>query len=122
MIIVYYSLTGNVKRMVSKLDAKNIEITNNNYNDLQVNEPFILIVPSYDEDYMIPVSNFLENNQSDNFKGVIGSGNLNFSDLYVYVAKDISNDYNVPLLYAFEYSGNENDVNKINKILEELND
>lgn len=120
MIIAYYSVTGNVRRFVKKLSLPSVEITDTNP-FITIEEPFVLIAPTYDKDMTEPLNDFIEHNKVENFKGVIGSGNLNFADLYVFTAKDIARDYKVPLLYDFEYSGTAEDIEEIHKILEALN-
>lgn len=119
MLIAYYSLTGNVSRFIDKLGEPNIEIDSVNP-FIDVDEPYIIVAPTYDIEMTEPINDFIEHNPLDLFKGVIGSGNLNFADLYVFTAKDISEEYNVPMLYAFEYSGTAEDVAEIKKLVKEL--
>ncbi len=52
--------------------------------------------------------------------GVAGGGNRNFAELFVYTAKDIARDYHVPLLYSFEFSGTDEDVETFKKVVEEI--
>jgi protein involved in ribonucleotide reduction len=52
--------------------------------------------------------------------GVAGGGNLNFADLFIFTAKDIVRDYNVPLLYSFEFSGTDEDVKNFKKVVSEI--
>lgn len=64
---------------------------------------------------------FIETGQNLTYlKGVCGSGNLNFNELYCFTAKDLAEAYNVPLLLTFEFQGNVNDVTimkeKVNEI------
>lgn len=119
MIVAYYSITGNVKRFVEKLGYPSVAIEPANPL-ITVNEPFIVIAPTYEQELTEPLEEFIEHNSAELFRGVIGSGNLNFADLYVFTAKAIAKDYRVPLLYAFEYSGTPVDVAETKKILEEL--
>jgi protein involved in ribonucleotide reduction len=51
---------------------------------------------------------------------VAGGGNINFNELYVFTAKDIAHDYNVPLLHSFEFQGNDEDVRKLKKAVDDL--
>ena len=53
-------------------------------------------------------------------KGVVGCGNINFAELYCFTAKDLSRDYNIPLLHMMEYFGNGNDLKKIKGVVESL--
>lgn len=119
MIIAYYSLTGNVRRFVNKLSLPSVEITETNP-FIELNEPYVLIAPTYDADMTEPIFDFINHNKPELFRGVIGSGQLNFAQLYVFTAKDIARDYKVPLLYDFEYSGMPEDVEAVRKIMEEI--
>lgn len=119
MLIAYLSLTGNVKRFVDKLSLPSVEITPTNP-FISVSEPYVIIAPTYDIEATEPINDFIENNPLTLCKGVIGSGNLNFADLYVFTAKDISEQYGVPMLHAFEYSGTPKDVTTVTNILGEL--
>lgn len=120
MKLVFFSLTGQTRRFVNKLDlpAYEIDATNPFY---EINEPFILIVPTYDIEVTEVVNDFIEHKSNqDNMLGVAGGGNLNFADLFVFTAKDIARDYNIPLLYSFEFSGTDEDVKKFKKVVSEI--
>lgn len=119
MLVAYYSLTGNVKRFIEKLGLPSVEIDSNNP-FITVDEPYIIVAPTYDEEMTEPINDFIEHNSLDLLQGVVGSGNLNFADLYVFTAKDLATEYNVPHLYSFEYSGTPEDVTDLKKILEDL--
>ena len=94
-----------------------LEITQSNP-FLKIDEPYVLIAPTYEIEATEIVNDFIEYNDTKLLKGVIGGGNINFADLYVFTAKDIAKEYNVPHLYSFEYSGNHIDVEKVKEILE----
>lgn len=67
------------------------------------------------------MNDFLDyKNNREYLQGVAGGGNLNFAELYVYTAKDIARDYNVPMLFAFEFSGTNEDVESFKKVVNEL--
>lgn len=120
MKIVYFSVTGQTKRFVKKLDLPAYEIEPANP-FFEVNEPFILIVPTYDIEITEVVNDFLDyKNNKENLSGVAGGGNRNFAELFVYTAKDIARDYNVPMLFAFEFSGTAEDVESFKKVVNEL--
>lgn len=121
MKIVYFSLTGNTKKFVNKLGMGSLEINMTNP-FIVINEPYILIAPTYDKEATEIANDFIEFNDQGLLKGVIGGGNLNFADLYVFTAKDLSKEYNVPLLFSFEYSGTENDVIKVKELLKGIED
>ncbi|SDZ16169.1 protein involved in ribonucleotide reduction [Evansella caseinilytica] len=110
MLIAYLSLTGNVRRFVEKTQMNSLEI---NYNAPceEVHEPFIVIVPSYDDNITDIVSSFVSFKANLNYLiGFVGSGNLNFDNEFCFNAKDLAKKFNKPLLYTFEFSGTEKDV------------
>ncbi|KGA96931.1 ribonucleotide reductase stimulatory protein [Alkalihalobacillus alcalophilus ATCC 27647 = CGMCC 1.3604] len=110
MLIAYLSLTGNVREFVEKTGMKSVEI---NYSDPceEMDEPFIVIVPSYDEQITEVISSFVDYQMNrSHLIGFVGSGNLNFDGDYCFNAKDLSKKYNKPLLYTFEFSGTNNDL------------
>lgn len=115
MKIVFLSVTGHTRKFVDKLDMDSVEISPTNP-FFSINEPYLLIVPTYEVDATEPVNDFLETEDNLSFcKGVIGTGNLNFAKLYCFTAKDISRDYGIPLLHMLEFQGNKKDVNKVRK-------
>ena len=52
--------------------------------------------------------------------GVSGSGNRNFTELFVFSAKEIAKKYGVSLIYAFEFSGTKEDVDNFEEEVREL--
>ena len=110
MKLAYFSVTGQTRRFVSKTNLPNVEISPDD--DIEMNEPFLLITPSYAEesptvsksiDVMDPVFDFMAYN--DNYKhclGIIGTGNRNFAGIYIFTAKELSAKYQIPLLYDFD--------------------
>ncbi|EOI00189.1 nrdI protein [Enterococcus haemoperoxidus ATCC BAA-382] len=120
MKIVYFSVTGQTRRFIKKLDLAAYEIEPANP-FFEINEPFVLVVPTYDQEITEVVNDFLDfKSNRKNLQGVAGGGNLNFAELYVYTAKDIARDYNVPMLFAFEFSGTNEDVESFKKVVNEL--
>ncbi|MBM7689355.1 ribonucleotide reductase stimulatory protein [Enterococcus ureilyticus] len=120
MKIVYFSVTGQTRRFIKKLDLAACEIEPANP-FFEINEPFVLVVPTYDQEITEVVNDFLDyKNNQEYLQGVAGGGNLNFADLFVYTAKDIARDYNVPMLFAFEFSGTNEDVESFKKVVNEL--
>ena len=81
---------------------------------------FILILPSYEDfpDYGV-VADFLNFNSS-RCLGVVGTGNMNFGDLYLCTAKEICRYYDLPLLYGVEFSGTDKDVEGIKTLVTNL--
>ncbi|MFD2308343.1 class Ib ribonucleoside-diphosphate reductase assembly flavoprotein NrdI [Enterococcus termitis] len=120
MKLVYFTVTGQTRRFIKKLDLPAYEIEPANP-FFEINEPFILIVPTYDEDITEVINDFLDHKSNHKqLVGVAGGGNRNFADLFIYTAKDIARDYDVPLLFAFEFSGTNEDVESFKKVVNEL--
>lgn len=118
--LIYFTQTGQTAKFVHKLGLANRKI---NPADpfFTLKEPFILLTPTYDEETTSVINDFLE--YGDNLKyclGVIGSGNRNFAQKFIYTAKDICLDYSLPLLYAYEFNGTPQDVKKVKEIVERL--
>lgn len=117
MLIVYMSLTGNVRRFVEDTGMRSIEIQYANPLR-EIDEDFIIIVPTYDDDITETMSEFIDyKNNLSHLKGFVGSGNLNFDNLYCFNAVDLSNKYNKPLIFKFEFSGTNNDIINFKKEL-----
>ena len=112
--LIYYwsSPTGNTAALARKLPHTTLPISPHTH----TTQPYILIVPSYDQPRggFIPkqVERFLEHN-SHNMIGVIGTGNINFGQHYCQAAKDIAKQYGVPLLARVDMRGNEQDLARI---------
>ncbi|MDR2832399.1 MAG: class Ib ribonucleoside-diphosphate reductase assembly flavoprotein NrdI [Streptococcaceae bacterium] len=120
MKIVFFSLTGQTRRFIQKTGLPNVEITQANP-FFEILEPFILVVPTYDEEITEPIWDFLTfGNNLSFFKGVVGGGNRNFADLFIFTAKDIAKEFHVPLLYEFEFSGTTMDVENMKKVVREI--
>lgn len=114
------SLTGQSRKFVKKLDWPSIELTPD-MPIVEVDEPYIIVAPTYEKEVTDILWEFVEtgNNQSY-LQGVAGSGNLNFNSLYCFTAKDLSHDFNVPILLLFEFQGRPNDVQKLKDEVEKL--
>ena len=55
-----------------------------------------------------------------NLIGIIGCGNRNFNDLFAQTAKKIAVTLEVPILYLLEFSGTNEDVKNVRKIVHDL--
>ncbi|WP_119326602.1 class Ib ribonucleoside-diphosphate reductase assembly flavoprotein NrdI [Companilactobacillus musae] len=120
MKLAYYSITGQTKRFVNKLGIDGYEITDADP-FYKMGRPFILIVPSYDDDMMDPVIDFLQyEDNAQNCLGVAGGGNRNFNTLYNHTAKDIAAGLNVPVVFQFEFNGTQKDVENFKKVVNEI--
>lgn len=120
MLIVYLSLTGNVKKFVDKLNMTSLELSYTNPL-IEVSEDFIVIVPSYDEEITNTISMFIDYKNNETFlKGFAGSGSLNYDKQFCFNAKDLAIRYSKPLLHTFEFSGINNDVIKLKEEVNRL--
>lgn len=120
MKVVYFSLTGQTRRFVNKLDLDSYEVTETNP-FYQIKEDYVVVAPTYDIEVTELINDFIE--YSDNrayLKGVAGSGNRNFADLFVFTAKDLAKKYNVPMLLEFEFSGTDLDVIHFKKEVDQI--
>jgi len=120
MLIVYLSLTGNVRSFVKRTELDSVEIS---YSDplFEVHESFVLIAPSYDDDITDIISSFIDyKNNREYLIGFVGSGNLNFDHNYCFNARDLSQKYHKPLLFTFEFSGTDGDVIYFKKEVNQL--
>jgi protein involved in ribonucleotide reduction len=98
MLIVYLSLTGNVRNFVRRTGFDSFELSYTNPLS-EINEDFIVIAPSYDDDITEIISSFIDyKNNQDYLKGFVGSGSLNYDDKYCFNAKDLSLKYRKPLI------------------------
>ncbi|MBM6615741.1 class Ib ribonucleoside-diphosphate reductase assembly flavoprotein NrdI [Desemzia sp. RIT804] len=120
MKIVYISLTGQTRKFVQKLDMDLLELTPTNP-FISINEPFVIVTPTYEKEATEILNDFLETaNNKQYFKGIAGGGNLNFGQLFVFTAKDLAKEYDVPLIHTFEFQGNDEDVKKLKKAVNDL--
>jgi protein involved in ribonucleotide reduction len=110
MLLVYLSLTGNVKRFVQQVGMESIEISHSNIS-VDIDQDYIFICPTYNTDITNLVSKFI--NHNNNIKHLIsfaGSGNRNFDNEFCFNANDLSKKYNKPLIFKFEFSGTDKDI------------
>ena len=105
-LIVYDSLTGNVKRFVSKTGYRAIQIQEN----LRVEEPYILVTYTIGFGQIPQTTKEFLNWNSLFLLGVSASGNKNWGKTFCQSAKTISQEYRVPIVHIFELSGTEDDV------------
>lgn len=125
MIVYWSSKSNNTHRFIQKLSIENIRLPLNDKNDVLVDKPFILILPSYGStvDTALPkvVKDFLAKPVNSNLlKGVIGAGNTDFGISYCIAAKVVANQFKVPLLYKFELTGTTFDVSEVVNIINHI--
>lgn len=126
-IVFFSSVTGNTARFVEKLNTSGLKYQVPIKGDFNISPEnnFIVITPTYgdgDGKGMVPhqVKKFLKE-KSNGLVGVISTGNKNFGKEFGLAGDLISYKFRVPLLYKLEIAGLPEDVEKVNKILEELN-
>lgn len=123
--IVYYSETGQTRQFVNKLKAYDkIEITMDYY-EVEVLEPFILVMPSYEANVhpivIDTAADFLEyKNNLAYCKGLFGGGNRNFAKLFAITAKTLAMDYDLALLHCFEFQGSDTDTDQLNEEMKNI--
>lgn len=125
-LVYFSSATENTKRFVEKLsfEAHRIPLRRND-EELFVSHPYILVVPTYgggEHKGAVPkqVIKFLNVPENRNLCiGVVSSGNTNFGSGYLLAGKILEQKLAVPFLYGFELLGTDEDVEKVQKGIEE---
>lgn len=115
-IVFFSSATENTRRFVDKLHMPNTRIPL--HGDVpRMNTPYVLITPSYGtgaNDVPPRVKRFLRDGENrENLAGVIGTGNMNFGQLYGIAAKKVAERCKVDLLYLLELQGTDEDVRAV---------
>jgi protein involved in ribonucleotide reduction len=106
MLVVYDSLTGNVRRFVDKLRVDSVQLEDS----LIVGEPFYLVTYTIGFGQVpISTSRFLRLN-GNRMLGVAASGNKNWGNNFAKSASIISSEFNVPIIHRFELAGTVDDV------------
>lgn len=126
MKVVYFTLTGNSKKFADKLDkdiiGEPIELNKDNYEDLKMNEKFVLIFGSYNTPFAVYnyIRDFLNNGNLENCLGVIGSGNRNLNYEFLTTPKKVCKNFDLDLLMGIELFGVGNEHIEISKKLKEM--
>lgn len=133
MLIVYFSsATGNTHKFVQKLGIPSARIPiHRTEPDLLVDEPYVLIVPTYgggasitgNKTRPVPpqVIRFLNNEHNRSYiRGVISAGNANFGIDYGLAGEIVAEKCKVPYVYRFELMGNDEDVRIVKAGLEDF--
>ena len=126
LIVYFSSRSENTHRFVQRLGLPAVRIPLNEREHLQVDEPYILIVPSYGGGgtagavprQAIRFLNDPHNRQR--IRGVIAAGNRNFGDAYGRAGDVIAQKCGVPYLYRFELIGTPTDVDNVRKGVNEF--
>ncbi|POP41193.1 class Ib ribonucleoside-diphosphate reductase assembly flavoprotein NrdI [Superficieibacter electus] len=125
--LVYFSSSSeNTLRFIERLGLPAVRIPLNERERIRVDEPYILIVPSYGGGGTagaVPrqVIRFLNDEHNRALiRGVIASGNRNFGDAYGRAGDVISQKCSVPWLYRFELMGTQRDIDNVRKGVSEF--
>ena len=125
--LVYFSSSSeNTHRFVQRLGLPAVRIPLNERERIQVDEPYILIVPSYGGGGTagaVPrqAIRFLNDPHNRQFiRGVIAAGNRNFGDAYGRAGDVVAQKCSVPYLYRFELMGTPHDVANVRKGVSEF--
>lgn len=134
MQIVYFSSTSeNTHRFVQKLTCVSHRIPLNLQEHMVVDSEYILICPTYsgggknthghvDTRGAVPkqVIHFLNDEHNRKLcRAVIGTGNTNFGDSFALAVPIIAAKVGVPLAYQFELSGTQEDVARVQMLIDE---
>ncbi|ROP59423.1 protein involved in ribonucleotide reduction [Enterobacter sp. BIGb0383] len=126
-ILVYFSSSSeNTHRFITRLGLPAIRIPLNERERIRVDEPYILVVPSYGGGgtagavprQAIRFLNDPHNRQL--IRGVIAAGNRNFGDAYGRAGDVIAQKCAVPYLYRFELMGTQRDIENVRKGVSEF--
>lgn len=129
LLVYFSSVSGNTARFIEKLGARAVRIPlHATEPPLVVDEPFILVTPTYgggqgrgEEKGAVPkqVIRFLNEERNRRLiRGVISAGNTNFGEHFGIAGDIISRKCNVPHLYRLEVFGTPEDVERVSEGLE----
>ncbi|MFF0909794.1 class Ib ribonucleoside-diphosphate reductase assembly flavoprotein NrdI [Microbacterium enclense] len=129
LLVFFSSVSGNTARFIEKLGKRAVRIPLlPSESALVVDEPFVLVTPTYGggegrgvEKGAVPkqVIRFLnEERNRRNIRGVISAGNTNFGDSFCLAGDIISRKCSVPHLYRLEVFGTPDDVERVTEGLE----
>lgn len=120
-LVYFSSVSENTHRFIERLGLPAVRIPLAEHESIQVDEPYILVVPSYGGGGTAgsvprPVIRFL--NAAHNralIRGVIAAGNRNFGEAYCLAGDIIASKCQVPCLYRFELMGTPQDIDNVRK-------
>ena len=129
LLVYFSSVSGNTARFIEKLGmpAQRIPL-HSTEPALQVDEPFVLVTPTYgggqgrgEEKGAVPkqVIRFLNDERNRSLiRGVISAGNTNFGEHFGLAGDVIGRKCHVPHLYRLELFGTAEDVERVSAGLE----
>lgn len=116
--LVYFSGTGQTKRLIDKINNGNFNVLRIQRGTETIEGDYILVTPTYKRGSIPkPVERFLKNNEAP--REVIGTGNKQWGEYFCGASKKISEMFNIPLIAKIEQSGHFNEVDKIKSYFEE---
>ena len=129
LLVYFSSVSGNTARFIEKLGKRAVRIPLRPADPpLHVDEPFVLVTPTYGggagrgvEKGAVPkqVIRFLnEERNRRNIRGVISAGNTNFGDAFCLAGDIVARKCAVPHLYRLEVFGTPDDVERVTEGLE----
>ncbi|BDV31187.1 class Ib ribonucleoside-diphosphate reductase assembly flavoprotein NrdI [Microbacterium terricola] len=129
LLVYFSSISGNTARFVEKLGMRAVRIPlHASEAALTVEEPFVLVTPTYGggqgrgvEKGAVPkqVIRFLNDERNRRLiRGVISAGNTNFGEHFGAAGDIISRKCHVPHLYRLELFGTTEDVDRVSEGLE----
>ncbi|MBK0001713.1 class Ib ribonucleoside-diphosphate reductase assembly flavoprotein NrdI [Erwinia sp. S38] len=120
-LVYFSSQSENTHRFITRLNLPARRIPLDSAQRLQVDQPYILVVPSYGggtSHGAVPkqVIQFLnDTNNRQLIRGVIAAGNRNFGEAYCLAGDIIARKCQVPYLYRFELMGTADDIANVYK-------
>lgn len=129
LLVYFSSVSGNTARFIDKLGKRAVRIPLRPTDPpLHVDEPFVLVTPTYGggagrgvEKGAVPrqVIRFLnEERNRRNIRGVISAGNTNFGEAFCLAGDIVARKCAVPHLYRLEVFGTPDDVERVTEGLE----
>lgn len=118
--LVYVTLTGNCRRFAKKVNqviGETVSYELGLQDDSQFDDEFIIVVPSYEPTTKVKLADEFLSKYSHLCKGIVGSGNRNFAQLYCYTAIYLSEKYHIPMVHDFEFAGLQADVDRVASFL-----
>lgn len=120
-LVYFSSRSGNTRRFIERLGLPAERIPIASEQGLQVDHPYILVVPSYGGGGAagsVPkqVIQFLNNPHNRALlRGVIAAGNRNFGEAFGLAGDIIARKCQVPWLYRFELMGTASDIANVHQ-------